>query len=279
MTSIFIELIMNMKMAIVLVIFALTLSLGAQETKLPPFIRTSEDKPGTDLVGKVRMVLTSTYLYDELRETTATTYGSNLEVLLIVSHSRLIEPHSDRLLDSDQNQRYFYDEKTANLIRTISSNDNSEKSFFTNYVYDAKNRLIEKLFFDDRKQLDRKTKFDYSQEKKEVKTTIFLVFDGREAQFRTRVFEYDDKLMWTKRTEFDRQGKEVETISYEYDARGFLVKKTFCCNNKNTRLFTYKWDKFGNWVDRMESQIRSTSTGKTTKKELTRDHRVIVYND
>ena len=109
------------------------------------------------------------------------------------------------------------------------------------------------------------------------------------------VYDYDDKLITEKNfspegqytsyekylydPEYDATGAlSKDTISFEYDERGNVLKEAHCCTYRYAYRYSYKFDKHGNWI---EQQTASGPYDDLRKAEADKDwmytYRIITY--
>ena len=88
---------------------------------------------------------------------------------------------------------------------------------------------------------------------------------------------YNEKNQWVKRISFDEDGNQKDVMTYEYNDKGHLLKATTCCKYNYHYTYQYKYDKYGNWIEKVEIYSQTNKNGDQIDRESMRFYRIITY--
>ena len=142
--------------------------------------------------------------------------------------------------------------------------------YSTVYLYDKKGRLVVIREYSPDGTLAYKRLLNYNVqgrpnqwshyagESKLIATEVYLYDHEKRTTTVSRdksktVFFYNEKGWWTKRMVYLADGSIEDHTTFEHDDKGNVTKETKYDKQGNylyANLFTYKFDKFGNWIEK-----------------------------
>ncbi len=91
------------------------------------------------------------------------------------------------------------------------------------------------------------------------------------------ILSYNEKDQWTKRAEFGSDNTADDSVTFEYDKSGNLIKETTCCKYNFFHSYNYKLDKRGNWIEREKTYTQKNENGEDETRNDMNYYRVITY--
>jgi len=214
-----------------LFLLLLTSQINAQKTDFS-FKSIQFDNTEPELKGRVRTVLTSTYENDKVTKTTVETFDAQKRRREFISHDADIEVHSQELVASTIKQVYFYNSKTRKLDSILHYDEKDKLWGRTKLIYDSKGLLQEKSIYSEKNVLTTKISYTYDGQKKEVTsnyTSYSKDSEGKPVSISSRsVSQYNEKGQLIKRVKSGLTGDIWESLSFEYDNKGLLMKQESC---------------------------------------------------
>ena len=146
-------------------------------------------------------------------------------------------------------------------------------------TYDSQGRLIESAAYDGGK-ISRRTLYIHSPERRELEIKNTFYQEGREVPSEKTVLTYNSNNQWVRRTTHKKDGSVNATIDYEYNTKGDLIKEVDCCEYSYTHQYEYKYDRYGNWIERQDIYSQKNANGETKlDPNWMYSYRVITYFD
>lgn len=271
-----------MKRLSLIIIFALLMMLktNGQEINFPTEITGYNAKSPSKLLGQVKTILTVSYKGEEVFNSTVETYDLQRRKQEFISQNANIEIHSGKMVSQINKEIFIYDSKSGKLLKILSYDVDGEPIWKRVFNYDTKGRLTERIGYSSNNEISSKQSFVYYPEKMEVEetyTTYYKHPDSISSTTRKKLLAYNEKGQWTKRISFDRNGKQEDITSFEYDDKGNLIKEISCCKYNFFHTYEYKFDKQGNWIEKVESYSQKDENGNPVARESMRVYRVITY--
>lgn len=235
-------------------------------------------EPQSKLKGKVHTVLTIEQRGEYVFSTVVEVYDLKGRLIETMNSNANIEVHSGSLVRLGGKTVYIYDANDK-LVKEKNFTPEGEYTGYETYIYDAKNRLVKNILYNREGKETGERTYTYFPEKLEVIATWNFYYDGRrDLPPMKNLLSYNEKEQWTKRTEYERNEKPSDFITFEYDKDGNFIKQTKCCEYNYGHRYTYKFDKQGNWIEREDTYFQFGNNG---KEELTpgwmNKYRVITY--
>lgn len=254
--------------SLLLLIIALSVQNSAQLINFPNVLNTK-------IKGPVHTVLTIEQRLEEVFNTVVEVYDLKGKLIERSSSNASLSPHSSVMVRISSKHFYTYD-ADGKLIKMKIFSEQGRYWSYENYKYDEQNRLIEVRFYEVKgKELGYK-KYTYFPEKKEVLVEWDNHYGKRRSKPLKVLLSYNEKEQWTKRVELEPISNDVET--FEYDSNGSLVKEVNCCKFKVSHIYSYQFDKQGNWIEQQNTSVEIDENGKEkTNPEWMRKYRVITY--
>lgn len=229
--------------------------------------------PQIKLKGPVRTVLTVEQRDDYVFETFAESYDQQGRLVEIVTSNAHIEIHSGTLVRLGGKIFYFYDSQ-ARLTKTKHYSPEGKYSQSEVFTYDTGGRLTGTTIYDSNGKEAGKRTYTYFPDKHEVLATWNFYYDGRIPRPSQNLLSYDENNRWTKRTEYDPDGKESGYITFDYDNAGNFIREVHCCKYNYSHRYEYEFDDHGNWIEKRN--IYSQPDAKDDPNWM-RTYRVITY--
>lgn len=264
-----------MKKLIFAIVFLLPLFLqgNAQETLFPSELIGYDSKPNSPLFGQVKTVLTMSYRGEEVSNTTVETYSQEKKKQEFMSQNVGIETHSGKVLSLVTKKSYVYNENLSKILSYETDGAPFSKKVFN---YDTKRRLLEEIGYSTDNKIFNRITYEYDIEKREV-TATYTTYYKKGSLSEKIILSYNEKGQWIQRISFDKHGKKDDSISFEYDENGFLVKVTTCCKYNFSKSYNYKFDNQGNWIEKVEFYSQKDNKGNVITRETGRIYRVVSY--
>ena len=259
----------------------LTLQINAQKADFSfESLRYGETEP--PLFGKVRTLLTSSYSSDDITETVVESFDLQKKKKEFISHSADIEVHSREMVSSTTKQVYIYNSKNGKLEGILSYDEKDDLWGRTKLIYNSNGLLQEENLYSYKNELIKKTSYTYDRQKMEVTrnlTSYFKNSSGIVGSVNSRsITQFDKSGQLIKRVRFNLDGEQWDSVIFEYDEKGVLVKEDSCCDFNYSKTFDYKFDVHGNWIERIEFLARKGEGGKIDYYESgKRIYRTITY--
>lgn len=216
-----------------------------------------DNKPKDLLKGPVHTVLTIEQRDEHVFSTTVEVYDDKGRFGETLSSNANIEVHSGKLYRLGGKSIYLYD-GSGKLSKVNRFNPQGEASGYELYKYDNKGRLIESNIFNSEGKDVGYKKYLFSSDKREVEAVWSFYEPGGKSSVNKSVLAYDDKGRWISRT---MNLGDKEPVTFDYDADGNFVKETNCCKYNFWHTYTYKFDKYGNWIEREDTYFQKGKDG------------------
>jgi CRISPR/Cas system CMR-associated protein Cmr5 small subunit len=217
--------------------------------------------PKSDLKGAVRTVLTIEQRGEYVFRTSVNTFDKKGRLIEALKSNANIEVHSQSLVRLGGKETFFYD-SNGRLEKAKSFAPEGQFESYTNYIYNSKNFLSERIIYRANGTEALKTTYTYFPDKQQV-----------EVKWLTEkiLLSYNTKNQWTKRI---RSG-DSRSVDFEYDNSGNIVRESY---GSYWHSYTYKFDSIGNWI---EQENTYTQYGKDGKEEVSpgwmTTYRIITY--
>jgi hypothetical protein len=229
-----------------------------------------DNKPLSPLKGPVHTVLSTEQRGEKVFSNTAEVYDAKGRMTESLDSNAGIEIHSGTLVRLGGKAAYLYgaDERLSRVNQFYSD---GTFSGYELYKYDKMGRLIEISLFDAQAKSRGWERYSYATDRKEVEMTWLFVSPGMRLDVppMRSLLTYDDGNRWTSRTMFL---SSKDTVKFQYDLSGNLVKEATSGYGHN---YTYKFDKYGNWIERINSYYQDNEPNKAG--EWMHEFRVITY--
>jgi hypothetical protein len=230
------------------------------------------------LLGAVHTILTIEQRDEKTFGSWTDVYDSAGRRISNLYESAAIEIHSNSMVRLGNKTFYQYGSGGRLEGGTDFSLEGNVGRRYT-LTYDSNGRLIESAAFDGGKVL-RRTLYIHSPERREVEIKNTFYQDGREVPSEKTVLTYNANNQWTRRTTYQKDGSVEATIDYEYNSRGNLIKETHCCEYSYAHQYEYKYDRYGNWIERQNIHSYTKAGGeKVVDPNWMYTYRVITYFD
>ncbi len=231
--------------------------------------------PSAKFKGAVHTILTIEQRDEDVFSTEVEVYDLNGRLIETMSSNANIEVHSGKLFRLGTKSIYSYD-TNGKLIKIKNFAPEGDYMSYVSYNYDSKNRLIEAIGHDTKDKIIHKTTYNHLPEKRAIEATWQVYYEDRKSTPVKKMIFYDEKDRFIKRDELEAD--RIDTVSFEYDAKGNFVKEIHCCKYNYSHRYSYKFDKQGNWIERENTYVQFDKNG---KEEVTpgwmNTYRVITY--
>ncbi|NNE65163.1 MAG: hypothetical protein HKN33_01240 [Pyrinomonadaceae bacterium] len=241
-----------------------------------------EDSSENSNIKKVSSVLTMSYREGELLGYTfLERFDSRGRLLEKIRHSAQIGIHTGVMGRLSKKVYYRYNNSSGSLIESQSFHADGNQSTLVKYSYGPNGCLTRKVVLSGKaeklvNQIDY-AYIDLGDKKSEVIVTRKTFIGARTVTSKRKRYVSNGRQI--KETKLNDAGKAENSISFEYDGKGFLVKRTNCCEFNYTHEYEYVVDTRGNWIERIEYYGRKNNAGEWEKTESLRTYRVITYYD
>lgn len=261
----------------IFIILFFALQINAQSVDFPADMVGKYAQPESATFGNIRTILTSSYRNGNLLgDIIVEIFDSNQRRIEKITHSADIEIHSEKMVNLSFKTYYFYQDVGNKLSEIRSFKHDGSFTAKSIFSYDTKGRLQEELVYPKNNKLTDKVTYSYNEEKKEIIVISIGYYENHTVTDKT-VLQYNEKNQWTKRIAYDKFGNIKDIVTFEYDKNDFLVKETTCCRYNFFHTYEYKFDKKGNWIERVEFYSQKDKEGKWVASESLRTYRVITY--
>ena len=240
---------------------------SAQFTDFPAGI---DGVPQAKLKGPVHTVLTIQQRGEYVFNTVVEIYDPTGKLTETSSSNANIEIHSGTLVRLGGKSVFSYDSQ-GRLAKEMKFTPEGRYSSYELRSYDSQNRLIEERYYDTANKETGKTTYTYYPDRREVLVSWNFYYEGRIPPPMKNMLSYDEKNQWTKRQEFDSDGRAADAITFDYDANGNFIRET---HNGFSHRYTYEFDDHGNWI---EQRNLYNQPGEPEDREWMRKYRVITY--
>jgi YD repeat-containing protein len=226
--------------------------------------------PHAKLKGPVHSVLTIQQRGEYVFSTVVEIYDPTGRLTETLSSNANIEIHSGTLVRLGGKSVFLYDSQ-GRRTKEMKFTPEGRYSSYELCSYDSRNRLIETRYYDTADKETGKTTYTYYPDRREVLVTWNFHYEGRIPPPMKNLLTYNEKDQWTKRQEFDRNGRPADAITFDYDVNGNLIRET---HNGFSHRYTYEFDNQGNWI---EQRNIYNQPGEPEDREWMRKYRVITY--
>jgi hypothetical protein len=192
-----------------------------------------------------------------------------------LSHSSSREIHSGEIVRLDSKTLYIYD-SDGEILKEVScslENPGHCRDSVT-FVYDQNGRLREQTILNDGAPF-LKIVFSYEPEKRTVTALTTTYVEGRVIPPFRAVLIYNEQGQWIRKSMFRADGSPDGIAEFAYDDRENLAKETRYDDDGKysfAHLFSYKYDKKGNWFERLDTYTQlEKDSGKTNSHTLDED--------
>lgn len=265
---------MEKLLSFIIIFVLMVLQTNAQDINFPTELLGYRAKPASPLSGEVKTVLTISYKGKDVLNTTVEAYSPEKKKQEFVFQNADIEIHTKQMVSLARKDIYIYDSKSGNLSKILFYKATGEFLDQTTFSYDNKGRLFEEIgYSNDNKILSKKT-FVYDSEKREVTATHITYYKEKASRPQKIVLAYNGKGQWIKKMTFDKYGNREDIILLEYDDKGNLIKEDW---GSFSYTYEYKFDKRGNWIEKIEIYSQLDDSREPTYRESMRVYRVITY--
>lgn len=262
-----------MKPLILLIL--LSINIYSQNLKFPADMYGNDIAPSFPLIGDVRTVSSTSYRNGILiGGVTVEQYDSDRRMFEKITQQAGVEIHSGKLGSLGGKQYFLYRNGRVSEIRSFDSYGTA--TTVVKFSYNANGFLEEMRLFDPNGVLADKITYLYEPTKKEVSVTVYGYYKTHVLTDK-QLLQYDDKGRWIKKTNFDKFGKAVSSVSFEHDEKGFLIKDSICCDDGSFNKYQYKLDTRGNWVEKIQTNFKKNGEGKWSEAGSTVTYRVLTY--
>jgi YD repeat-containing protein len=237
-----------------------------------------ELKSDAKLSGAVHTILTIEQRDERTFGTWTDVYDRSGNRISNLYQSAAIAPHSNSMVRLG-NKTTYQDSSTGRLENAtdFSLEGNADRRY--TLTYDSEGRLTESAAYDGGK-ISRRTLYIHSPERREIEIKNIFYHDGREVPSEKTVLAYNANNQWVRRTTYKTDGSVNATIDYEYNSKGNLIKEVHCCEYGYTHRYEYKYDRYGNWIERQDIYSQKHAGGETeVNPNWMYTYRVITYFD
>jgi hypothetical protein len=244
--------------ALLLIAF-LPSTVAAQRTEFPADICCNLVEPPYAVFGPVRSVLTVDRNASETFNTSVETYDQKGRRLELLEHSAGSPPEAPpgKLIRNDLKIIYAYDRR-GKLIHKNYYDEQGSQYETQEFSHDTKGRLSKETDHTvDASHVGGRplTKRIYRYEPEQQTITVLTVDsrnESRPPQVSKSVFSFNEAERSITETFYSDGSLERTKVSV-FDDKGNLIKSTRSEANGSwdaTYLYTYKFDRFGNWIER-----------------------------
>jgi YD repeat-containing protein len=228
-----------------------------------------ESRRADGLVGPVRAVLTVEKRdagdYVETLRTATDTYDQNGEALETLVHYADIELHKQQIVAIDHSSIYDYS-PNGQLAKIIHYDPDGSMGGRIEYRYDSAGRLIERKTYVVAKELFHRGVISYPSQWESLEKTES--YDGgRVIPGNQWLSTFNNKGQLIENLTLKPDGSPDQKVIYSYDDKG----------NVKADLFSYKFDRQGNWVERKDVRVLPGKESKPNDKAWMMTYRVITY--
>jgi len=233
-------------------------------------------------VGPVRAVLTVEKRdaggYVETLRTATDTYDQNGEALETLVHDADIELHSQQIVAIDHSSIYVYS-PNGQLAKIIHYDPDGSMRGRIEYRYDSAGRPIERKTYVGAKELFHRGVISYPSPWESLEKTES--YDGgRIIPGNQWLSTFNNKGQLIENLTLKADGSPDQKVIYSYDDKG-NVKKEAHYDGRNVyrwaNLFSYKFDRQGNWVERKDVRVLPGKESKPNDRAWMMTYRVITY--
>ena len=148
------------------------------------------------------------------------------------------------------NWKYTYNEKKQlTQVQVFDANNTLQEVL--KYSYEEQTKREEILGYDTKNNLSGKQIAIYNDKGNKISE---LSLDGKNEFLLKLENKYNEKQQLIQKDFEDKQGRKV-TLKYVYDLRGNIIEENYYGEGNQLygqKIFTYKYDKSGNWIERIE---------------------------
>lgn len=228
------------------------------------------------LNGPVRTVLTIQYRNDRIVNTVVDSYDAHGRKQESIYFGVDREVHTDKTIPEHKTIKYYHDDRTGRLVKSISGRRDSGKFAKTTFLYDSKQRLVEQTFFSETDEIQSKRFYDYRKNDTEIIISNTLFFEARLSLFEKHIFQVKNNRV-IQTVSLDKNDRQTDSTVYGYDEAGNIVKETVSGKYNFSTEFSYVFDAQGNWVERDEKFAPKETSGQAYQPASLRTFRVITY--
>jgi hypothetical protein len=234
-------------------------------------------RPDAPLRGPVQTMITTSFgSKTGLQSIVVDSFDQKRQRVEHLSSIVQVEEDTGNLLNQSLVQAFIYDNATEMLAEVRSFESNGTVGSVLKLVYYPTGRLREMNLYSKDGKLTDKASYSYNDKTREVMISTEGFYGVRTiVEKRTLLFDKQSRL--AKRISFDRDGGMKDTVSYEFDSKGFLTKESTCCNYNFFYTFEYQFDKLGNWIERTETYSQKNGSGKWVASVTSHTFRTISH--
>jgi len=228
------------------------------------------------LKGPVHTVLTIKQRGEKVFGTSVEVYDLKGRLMESLSSNASIEIHSGTMVRLGGKSTYSYD-ATGNLLRENHFSPEGQPSSYETYAYDSQNRQIENITYSLNGKEFERISYKYFSERLELEMTRKIDYGDGNKHSARYLIKLNEKAQGTRWAEYDLKGSlSPEYISFEYDDEGNVKKEEHCCRYKYAHRFSYKFDRYGNWVEQQNTYLEPGNEEKTNPDWMYQ-YRIITY--
>lgn len=258
------------------------LSINGQQPSILIGAERLESRRAVGLVGPVRAVLTvekrDAGVYVETLRTATDMYDQNGAAVETLVHNADIELHSHQIVALDHSSIYVYG-PNGQLTKILDYDPDGSDRGRIEYRYDSEDRLIERKTYVGAKELVHRGVTSYPSQWQSLEKTES--YDGRRVSPGNQwLSTFNNKRQLIESLTLNSDGTPDQKVIYSYDDKG-NVKKEAHYDGRNVYrwadLFSYKFDRNGNWVERKDVRVLPGKDSKSSDRAWMMTYRVITY--
>ena len=167
---------------------------------------------------------------------------------------------NEKQLKPEKKIEFIYDLKKNNLAAIHYESKSRTKK--TEYSLNEKQLITQQINYSSTLKLQFKTQFYYNG----TKDTCEMTYDDKDNLLYKTVFTYDKNNKLSSVTKYKGTAEMLTRDLFTYDEKGNMTTNTHIYGSKTEKiLYTYAFDKFGNWIVRYTSTEGSSEVTKTVR--------------
>lgn len=207
------------------------------------------------LKGSVQKVVSKTY--EAIDNGTGTLQRGDIMENTVTTYNEQGQRRSTEFISTEEDvmfkTRYRHDGFGVTTMELVVDQEGNELGR-TYYIYDEGFNLTETYVEDAERQIESRVLYRYDDHHRISQRSYN---DPLGNIYRREVYSYSLEDVLLKTVVFDRKGKKMQELRYEYDAHGNVVSQTVYDYSEEEpemtiTLFRYSYDAAGNWIQKAD---------------------------